>query len=132
MRIAVASDDGVSIAGHFGRCAGFEIFDVTENQAKRIENRPNANSHHHEQHGQDECDEHGHHGGVHNHESFLSALQDCQAVICRGMGRRAVADLAAKGIKPIITLEDVTAPEAVRLYALGQLTASGDSQCCSH
>jgi predicted Fe-Mo cluster-binding NifX family protein len=131
MRIAVASDDGIKIAGHFGRCAGFEIFDIVEDKATKIESRPNSNSHHH-QHGQEDCDEHGHHGGVHNHESFLNALHDCQAVICRGMGRRAVADLAARGIKPVITDDDVTASEAVSLYAQSRLNVSSDSQCCSH
>jgi predicted Fe-Mo cluster-binding NifX family protein len=137
MRIAVASDDGITIAGHFGRCAGFEIFDVAENKATKIESRPNSNSghHHQHQHGQGDCNGHGqheHHGAAHNHESFLSALQDCQAVICRGMGRRAVIDLAARRIKPVITMEDIPAQEAAKLYALGQLNASSDSQCCSH
>jgi predicted Fe-Mo cluster-binding NifX family protein len=134
MRIGVASDDGVSIAGHFGRCAGFEIFEIIGKEATKIESRPNSNSHHHLQ-GQGGCDQHGeheHHGTIHNHESFLAALHDCQAVICRGMGRRAVVDLAARGIKPVITVQDVPVNEAVKLYALGQLEASSDSQCCSH
>lgn len=133
MRIGVASDDEVSIAGHFGRCTGFVIFDVAGNEVTKIESRPNSNSHHHN--GQGDCDYHGqhdHHGAINGHESFLSALHDCQAIICRGMGRRAVIDLTAKGIKPVITLQDVLAHEAVRLYALGQLDASSDSQCCSH
>jgi predicted Fe-Mo cluster-binding NifX family protein len=130
MRIAVASDDGVAIAGHFGRCAGFEIFEVAGNEATKIERRPNTNSHHHD--GQGDCNHHGHDNNSHNHESFLLALRDCQAVICHGMGRRAVADLAARGIRPVITRQDVPAQEAVRLYAAGQLSESGGSQCCSH
>jgi predicted Fe-Mo cluster-binding NifX family protein len=135
MRIAVATDDGHSIAGHFGRCAGFEIFDTAEGTAVRIENRPNTNSHHHEHHEHQEqatCGENGHQHENHGHESFLSALHDCQAVICRGMGRRAVLDLANKGIKPLITGEDVSAAEAVELFINGKLQASSDSQCCSH
>lgn len=132
MRIAVATDDGITIAGHFGRCAGFEIFEVNGNEANKVESRPNSNSHHH---GQGDCHQHGHHehhGAVHSHESFLNALHDCQAVICRGMGRRAVSDLSARGIKPVITAQDVKVAEAARLYALGQLDWSSDSQCCSH
>jgi predicted Fe-Mo cluster-binding NifX family protein len=128
MKIAVASDDGVTIAEHFGRCAGFEIFEVAGNEATIIERRPNTNVH---QHGQEDCDQHDHGGAAHSHESFLAALRDCQAVICRGMGRRAVADLAARGIKPIVTVQDITAQQAVELYATGQLIESSDS-CCSH
>lgn len=40
MRIAVASDDGITIAEHFGRCAGFEIYDIVENsQQSRKKNQ---------------------------------------------------------------------------------------------
>ena len=129
MRVAVASDDGVSIAGHFGRCACFVIFDAAENGATEIERRPNSNNHHHEQ---GDCGHHDHENSGHSHQSFLNALHDCQVVICRGMGRRAVIDLSAKGIQPAIVAEDISAHEAAELYARGQLNSSNDSTCCSH
>jgi predicted Fe-Mo cluster-binding NifX family protein len=133
MRIAVASDDGISIAGHFGRCAGFLIFDVENGDASKFEYRINSFGHH--QHGQHEH-EHGHdhvHGeGHHSHDGFIGALADCQAVICRGMGRGAVDALAANGIKPAITAENISAQDAAKLYAQGDLKASTDSTCCSH
>ncbi len=130
MRIAVATDDGISIAEHFGRCAGFDIFDVSEKETIKIEHRPNVNSHHHR--NQKECDHSGHHAGSHSHESFLNALYDCGAVICRGMGRRAVADLTAKGIRPVMSSQDVPVAEAVKLFAAGRLIEAKDSPCCSH
>jgi predicted Fe-Mo cluster-binding NifX family protein len=129
MRIAVASDDGITIAQHFGRSEGFIIFDIIDNHANKIEQRGNTQSH---EHAQGDCDHHSHDESHHSHESFLSALHDCQAVICRGMGRRAVMDLSAKGIKPVITTQDIPALEAVALFAQGKLDASGNSQCCSH
>ena len=129
MRIAVASDDGISIAEHFGRSAGFVIFDVTENQHKQIEHRPNASSHHRDQ---AECEHHVHEESNHGHESFLTALHDCQVIICRGMGMRAIADLTANGIKPVITMENIPAHEAAKQYVLGRLDQSGESKCCSH
>jgi predicted Fe-Mo cluster-binding NifX family protein len=131
MRVAVASDDGRSIAGHFGRCAGFEIFDIDGSGLTKIEHRPNSNSHHHD-HEPGDCQHHNHEAAGRGHESFLNALHDCQAVICRGMGRRAIADLAAKGIKAAITAQDVSVDEAVELFARGVLVFSIDSQCCSH
>lgn len=135
MRLAVASDDGASIAGHFGRCAGFLVFDVENGEAKMFEYRPNTFGHHH--HGQhDQQGQHGHdHDHTeehHTHTGFIGALSDCQVVICRGMGRRALADLAANGIQPAITSEDVTAVEAATRYAAGGLSTSSDSSCCSH
>jgi len=133
MRIAVASDDGVSIAGHFGRCAGFLIFDADQEKAEKVDYRVNSFGHH--QHGHHEHDhEHGHEHGdePHSHDGFTTALADCQAIICRGMGRRAVADLVSKGIKPAITADNVTAQQAAQLYAQGNLNSSTDSSCCSH
>ena len=129
MRIAVASDDGVSISSHFGRSAGFLIFDVADNKAVKFELRQNKNHHHHDQ---GDCDHSNHEHSAHSHESFLTALHDCQAVICGGMGRRAVVDLAAKGIKPVITPQNIPAQSAAELYVAGKLDESNNSQCCSH
>ena len=126
MRIAVASDDGVSIAGHFGRCAGFIIFDIDNGIPRKLDYLANTFGHHH--HG--ECD-HQYEGGHHGHDAFADALQDCQAVLCRGMGRRAVMDLEARGIKAVITSQEIDAEGAVKLFAQGQLPATNDS-ACSH
>jgi len=133
VRIAVASDDGVSIAGHFGRCAGFLIFDAEEENVKKVDYRVNSFGHH--QQGQQEHEhghEHNHAEGQHSHDGFASALADCKVVICRGMGRRAVVDLSSKGIQPAIVSEDISAQRAAELCAQGNLKASSDSSCCSH
>jgi predicted Fe-Mo cluster-binding NifX family protein len=128
LRIAVATDDQATIAKHFGRCQGFEIFDVDGNNVSRVEFRTNGSGHHHH-HGSHEHDsEHDHH----SHEHFLRALHDCQVVISRGMGRRALADLKAGGITPAVVLEDVSIARAAELYVQGLLTMQGDSNCCSH
>jgi len=130
MRIAVATDDGISIAEHFGRCAGFEIFDVSEKETIKIGHRPNAAGHHHQDKA--DCSKERHHEGSHNHESFVRLLQDCNVVICRGMGRRAEADLTANGIRPVKSSQDIPVAEAVRLFAAGRLDESDNSPCCSH
>ena len=129
MRVAVASDDGVLIAGHFGRCAGFVVFDIAEQTATKVEHRSVAGYHHLHT---EESGGHGHNHARHSHESFIIALKDCDAVICRGMGRRAVADLSANGISPAIITEEMTAQEAAERYACGRLDATSDSTCCSH
>jgi predicted Fe-Mo cluster-binding NifX family protein len=126
MRIAVASDDGVSIAGHFGRCAGFIIFDIENEIPRKLDYLANTFGHH--SHG--ECD-HQHEGGHHGHDAFADALQDCQVVLCRGMGRRAVMDLEARGIKAVITSQEIDAEGAVKLFVQGKLPATNDS-ACSH
>ena len=139
MRIAVASDDRIAIAGHFGRCAGFLIFEAENDQVKELEFRANHFGHHqHGQHGHGHGEgphQHGqydHGEGHHSHEGFIGALKDCEVVICRGMGQRAVADLAANGIRPAIVAQDISPQEAATLYARGHLESTSDSSCCSH
>ncbi len=134
MKIAVASDDEISIASHFGRCGGFIIFEKENDGVRKLEYRTNSFGHH--QHGQHnhehEEGQHQHGEGHHSHDGFIGALSDCQVIICRGMGRRAVIDLAANGIKPAIISADISAQEAAAMYARGQLDSSGESSCCSH
>jgi predicted Fe-Mo cluster-binding NifX family protein len=127
MKIAVASDDGVSISAHFGRCAGFVIFAAEGADIVKCDYRTNTFGHHQEL---DKGHEHGE--SHHSHEGFLSALNDCQVVICHGMGRRAVADLKANGIQVAITAEALDATSAAKLFAQGRLAATDESSCCSH
>jgi predicted Fe-Mo cluster-binding NifX family protein len=142
--VAVATADGGAISQHFGRSAGFAVFDIADNKATEIERRPNTHSHHHQielgqhghgeggHHGQGECGGHGHEHGSHSHASILDALQGCSTVICRGMGQRAIVDLAANGITPLIITGDVTAQQAADLYAQGKLGGTNQSSCGSH
>jgi predicted Fe-Mo cluster-binding NifX family protein len=128
MKIAVATEDWTSISAHFGRSAGFIIFDIDNGIAKRQEQRENIFT----AHSQGKCG-HGHESGEHHsHEAITNALKDCQAVICHGMGQRAFVDLEAKGIKAIIVAEDLTAEAAAQKYAKGGLDAVGGSPCCGH
>ncbi len=125
--IAVASDDGITIAQHFGRCGGFIVFEATPEAVSQLDYRLNSFGHH--SHGHDGHDSEEAH---HSHDGFIGALHDCQVVISRGMGRRALADLTAGGIKPAITRDDISARQAAELYARGHLNLSNDSSCCSH
>ena len=130
MKIAIASDDGVNIAAHTGRCQGFAIYDVTHRTAKQIEYRQNAFT----AHAQGECSgEHDHasHTGHHSHTPLLKAIADCCVLITRGLGPRLVQDLAAYGIEAFVcTAEDVET--TARQYAEGQLQRMKGTGCCCH
>jgi predicted Fe-Mo cluster-binding NifX family protein len=125
MRIAVASEDEKTIAGHTGRCHGFAIFDIVDGQASHRVYRENAFTRH--AHGE-RPGEHGdsRHG---SHGPLLSALGDCCAVITRGMGPRLVADLAAQGIDAYVC-KTASVDEAVREFAAGRLQRLEDGGCC--
>ena len=131
MKIAVASDDGLSISTHFGRSAGFVIFVAENDEIVKSDYRQNTSGHHHE----GECNhEQGHEQphGQHSHNGFLSSLDGCDVIICRGMGRRAIVDLKANGIAVAITSEPVDVATAAKLYAQGKLPSSDESVCCKH
>lgn len=126
MKIALPSDDGRTICGHFGRAAGFLVFDLTGNIIARqtyVENNftGHAPGHHHE---------HGHDHQHHSHGGILDALHDVSVVIAAGMGRRLYDDLTLAGKQVFVTrLSD--AREAVEAFVDGTLD-SDPGGCCHH
>ena len=122
MKIAVPSDDGTTIAPHFGRARYFVMFDANEGkilQKELIENNPYHDDPTHE------------HGSHHSHERLVSMLSDSEVIIARGMGKRAVADLAQAGIKPVFT-ELESAEEAVVAFSNGTLKECAQPDCGHH
>jgi predicted Fe-Mo cluster-binding NifX family protein len=130
VRIAVATDDRVGIASHFGRCGGFVVFEVDGEKVTEVAFRENRFGHHGIRNVQQEEKSDGHEGhGHHGHERFADALQDCEAVICRGMGERAKVDLAARGICAVMARGDISAQDAALQYAGGTLAISTEAGC---
>jgi predicted Fe-Mo cluster-binding NifX family protein len=125
MKIAVASDDQINIADHFGRTRGFIVYSITGNkiaQKEYIENNVTGHSQgHHHEHGS----EHGHH---HSHEGILNALKESEVIISKGMGRRLLEDFESAGKKVFITWA-LQADDAVKLYLDGNLLHNPDKSC---
>jgi predicted Fe-Mo cluster-binding NifX family protein len=133
MRIAIPSDDEITIAGHTGRTRGFVIYDLAEGAASRIEYRENSYT----QHAQGNCTSESpsqghqpHHQHNHSHDGLLGALNDCQVMIAHGMGPRLVADLASRNIR-VIFCDDAKIEDAVNKLVAGSLVSTGKS-CCGH
>jgi len=126
MKIAVASDDQVQIANHFGRTRGFLIYTVEENQISEkvyVENNFTGHAkgqHHHHDHS----GEHHHH----SHTGILDALTECKVVISRGMGRRLLEDFDAVGKQVFITHVE-NADEAMKQYVDGNLFHDPNKSC---
>ena len=125
MKIAVASIDGTSVSQHFGQSRYFIVFDVADGKIAGREVRDNTFT----PHAQGQCHGHGHgaehgHHGAHSHAAVVGALQDCQALLCRGMGGRAAAELQANGIRPVVFADDLSPEEAVGGLVAGTLTVA--------
>lgn len=116
MRIAVPTQDGKTISEHFGRARGFIIFEARNGAVEEVRLAESGFAS-------------GALEGHHDHSAIVNALDGCQAVISRGMGRRMVDDLKAAGIDVILTSE-IDAASAVMGYLAGGLKDRGGEGCC--
>jgi len=128
MKVAVASSDGVSISEHFGRSKCFIIFEIEADKVKSREVRENSFT----AFARGECQEQGHSHQPHSHSSIINALQDCQAVLCYGMGLRAAEELRANGIEPFILPAESSPENAVSSFLKGELKSSSRDFCRCH
>ena len=72
-------------------------------------------------HGRGFHDTPGHGGG---HDILFQAIHDCDVLLARGMGPRLADDLAARGIKPMVTNETDIA-RALDCLIKGELKEGG-------
>lgn len=110
MKIAVASMGNV-VAGHFGHCENFNIFDIEDNAIVKHESIANP----------------GHKPGF--LPNFLGDL-GVNVIIAGGMGEGAVNIFNARNIEVIMGATGV-AQEAVERYLRGELKSTG-SICHEH
>jgi predicted Fe-Mo cluster-binding NifX family protein len=121
MKIAIASNDGISISSHFGRAAGFVVFDVEDGKVKERLYRKNEHTGH--ALGMEGSGPHFDRHGI-----ILDALKDCDTVIAHGMGRRIYDDLQSADIQPFIVEEDDVL-KAVHLYLENKLEDHPQKGC---
>jgi predicted Fe-Mo cluster-binding NifX family protein len=108
MKVCIPTTDDNGLGGrlseHFGRCPFFTLVDVGTG---RVEILPNGRP----DHESGEC------GGA----LGLLAHRSVQAVVCRGMGRRALDRLGGVGL-PVLRTEAWSVAEAVREFRAGALS----------
>jgi predicted Fe-Mo cluster-binding NifX family protein len=114
VKIAVVTDDGKTISQHFGRALYYAVYEVRSAKVEGMEIKLKV-VHHRE--GEEQL--HGHQEAS-KHSTMLYSVQDCEALIARGMGRGAYEAIKQSGIKPIIT-DKIDADEAVEAYVKGTL-----------
>ena len=126
MKIAVITEDGQTISQHFGRAPYYQVFSiegdriVSKELRDKIGHRQFAETDHAHQ---SENDPRGHGFGTHSeskHNQMIEAIQDCEVIIVRGMGRGAYLAMEQAAIRPFVT-ELVNAEEAVIAYTSGTL-----------
>lgn len=135
MRIAIASDDGKQVAFHLGRCKGFvvsELENEQELQRRYVENTFARTHHFSRRHLHQHEDQHSHHhNNHHNHRGLFDILDGCDMVISRGMGLRLYEDLKTHGFH-VVTTKVATVDEVIQQVISGTLQNEAENGCCLH
>lgn len=123
MKIAFITDDGKTISQHFGRAAHYLVLDLADRQIVGRELRDKLGHNHFVQPG--ERPDHNHGSGLtaashKKHGQMSEVINDCEVLICGGMGRGAYESMLAFGIKPLVT-DQMEIEEALQLYLEGKL-----------
>ncbi len=125
MKIAVISDEGLTVSQHFGRAPYYLVVTVEDGKVVSKEKRDKAGHHTFAagQHPETAPGErHGYDAGAQSRHTIMAhSISDCQVLIAGGMGWGAYESMKSHGIETIVT--DVQSiEEAVRLYVEGKLT----------
>jgi predicted Fe-Mo cluster-binding NifX family protein len=124
VKIAVISDDGLTVSQHFGRAEMYVVLTIEDGQILAEETRPKVGHGAFVSQPHADLDAQGRHGfGVgaqSRHQQMAEAVGDCQALIVGGMGWGAQESLQQLGIEVVVTdMED--AREAALRHAAGEL-----------
>lgn len=126
MKIAVVTEDEVTISQHFGRAPYYMVYTVEKGKIVSHEKRNKAGHHtagSHDCHEDQSCHDakHGMDAESQNkHAGMLANILDSQVLIAGGMGYGAYESLKSSGIEPIIT-DSESIDEAVKLHLEGKL-----------
>lgn len=110
MKIAIPTDDGITISQHFGQAVYFKVLSLENNQVVSVEIRKKATH----IHGTPPAD------GMHPGAMMIESISDCQVIISGGMGSPVYNRAIAAGLKVILTRQpDIDM--AVRDFLAGKL-----------
>ena len=128
-KVAVPTDDGQTISGHFGRAAGFLIYSIEDAGGKNsilgselrqsLPHDGGEGNHGHASHQHDAKGSHSHHQAL-----LTSVLHDCQAVIAGGIGPPMARALHEEGLELYLSRRTL-AREAVTDLLEGRLQPVG-------
>ncbi len=135
MKVAIPSNDGVTIYPHFGRSQGFKIYDIEDGKILKDVYLNNTFTQHqiggaHDHQGEHKHDGSGQGGHNHSHQGIFSALDGVTDVIAGGMGARLFDEFSQRKINVIVT-DESNISSAIEKFLSNNLPSNPDS-CCQH
>jgi len=123
MKIAFITDDEKTISRHFGRASYYLVIEVEDGEEIKRDLRNKLG--HRQFIGEEQPHELGQLHGMSKeshskHGQMAEAINDCDALICGGMGMGAYQSMQSFGITPIVT-EISNIEEALQAYLDGDL-----------
>jgi predicted Fe-Mo cluster-binding NifX family protein len=124
MKIAVITDDGQRISQHFGRAPFYLVATIENGQITKREMREKL-GHVHFANEPHEAEVPGQQHGFgpesqNRHARMAQTINDCEAVLCRGMGMGAYESLKGSGIRPVVTDIELI-EDAINAYIEGTI-----------
>jgi predicted Fe-Mo cluster-binding NifX family protein len=127
MKIAVASDNGITLTGHVGKCEMFIVFEVIKNDILNVERRLNTFTMH-KTGNRHNCDENQ---AMYKHSGIIKGLKDCNYLFCSSGGHGLIYDLILSGVRTILT-EEIEAEKAIKLFLENKLESDPNKKCKGH
>lgn len=111
-KIAVVTEDGLSISSHFGMAPEYRVYTIEDGRISGEERRAKP---HHGQHP----DHHTHDRHGHAHDDMFAPIADCQVLLCGGMGTPAYQKAQQAGLEVVLTSGAL--PQVVQSYLEGRV-----------
>ncbi len=129
MKIAFVTDDGLQVSRHFGRAGKYLVVELDGGKPiNRVLRDKMGHQHYYAgesgknhsstPHGLDSVSQA-------KHASMLSVIQDCDVVICGGMGQGAYQSIIDSG-KEVYLVEDLDINRIIEKFIAGELKSSDD------
>jgi predicted Fe-Mo cluster-binding NifX family protein len=112
MKIAVVTENREKLSSHFGRAPYYRVFTVEDGAVVSEEDRTKPF------HGQQEEHAHAH---FHGHADMFAPIQDCQVLLCGGMGEPAYKKALAAGLEVVLTGGEIE--PVLHAYLNGEITS---------
>jgi predicted Fe-Mo cluster-binding NifX family protein len=112
VKIAAVTNDGITIAGHFGMAEYYRVITIENDKVFNEEQLPKP---HHTVHPDYVQAEH------HDHQDMFAPIHDCQILLCAGMRSPAHEKAEAAGLKVIMTSGTIN--DAIQSYLHGNLVS---------